>query len=147
LDIDIGKIGEIIRKGRRFKGIRIELAGIYAVASRLCSKGYLAIPVPSGHYPEIDVLVHDIEHEKYTGIQVKSLRSDKPKYYFPPRYQHPTIFVKGIEEGTLEFFVHDRSSVNQIIKEMESRPRGRRFLKKDKVEMPEKREKWEDIWK
>ncbi|MFH0749018.1 MAG: hypothetical protein V1915_03780 [Candidatus Bathyarchaeota archaeon] len=134
-------------ESKRFKYIRIELAGIYAVASRLCSEGYLAIPVPSGHFPEIDVIVQDIEKKKYTGIQVKSLGSDKPKYYFPPKYPHPTIFVKGIEKGPLEVYVHDLSSINEIIKEMESRPIRRRFIIKDRVEIPEKREKWDDIFK
>jgi len=127
---------------KQSKKIRVELAGIYAVASRLCQEGYLAIPVPSGHYPDIDIIVHDLEKGRLTGIQVKTLEK-KERWRFPPSKIHPTVFVTL---KPLEFYVHDRDSIRQIVEEMKRLKPNQRWIDSEKVEDPAKRDKWENIW-
>jgi hypothetical protein len=123
--------------------VGVELAGLYAVASKLCLEGYLAIPMPVGHYPEIDLVVHDKEKGRFVGVQVKTLKR-KSDWYFPPTKVHPTVFV--VLESQ-EFYVLERDAVDQIVKEMESKPPKERFLHKNKVETPQTKDNWENIWK
>jgi len=125
------------RKEKHLKKIRVELAGIYAVAYQLCRRGYLAIPVPSGHYPEVDLVVHDLERGRMVGIQVKT-RIRAVSHHFLPSSSHPTVYV-CLEP--LQFYVLDRNYVSRLISE----PRGRWIPKAD-IEVTEFKDKWDNIW-
>jgi hypothetical protein len=117
--------------------IKVELAGIYAVAHQLCRQGYLAIPVPSGHYPEVDLVVHDLEHDRIVGIQVKT-RMKVVRHHFLPSSSHPTVYVIL---DPLQFYVLDRKYVSRII------AGGRRgWIPKADIEIGGFKDRWENIW-
>jgi len=118
----------------------IELAGLYAVASKLCEAGYLVTVATTRTYPAIDLIVHDLPKNRYVGVQAKTRKSRK-KYYFAPSEPQPTVFVNIDLPNPPMFFVHGASSVKELLKKESAG-----FLRREFVEPPGTQDAWENIW-
>jgi len=57
------------------KKMIVSYAGEYLVAARLSMMGYLVTITPKGA-PEVDLLVYDLEMNRFTSIQVKTVRQN-----------------------------------------------------------------------
>jgi len=95
----------------------IALAGEFAVASRLCLKGYVA-SLTLKNYPKVDIFCLNPNTQQQVAVQVKAKRGGH-HYYVPEDvelHQVPFVFVLFDRDDKTAFFVLKARDVAEISK-------------------------------